>query len=77
MRKMNRVSFGQEKRMTTLPTTPRILEAKGRFKGRSEKDLLLRHPNFVAKSADASFEPPPLACEASALTTELTAQNRA
>ena len=42
----------------------------------SEKDLLLRHPNFVAKSTDASFEPSPLACEASALTTELTAPNR-
>jgi len=42
----------------------------------SEKDLLLRHPNFVAESRDSSFEPPPLACEASALTTELTAQNR-
>ena len=41
----------------------------------SEKDLLLRHPNFVAKSAGPSFEPPPLACEASALTTELTARN--
>jgi len=38
------------------------------------KDLLLRHPNFVAKSKDPSFEPPPLACEASALTTELTAR---
>jgi len=76
VRKMNRVSFGQEKRMTTLPTTPRRLEAKGRFKGRSEKDLLLRHPNFVAKPTTTSFEPPPLACEASALTTELTAQNQ-
>ncbi len=40
------------------------------------KDLLLRHPNFVAKSVDVSFGPPPLACEASALTTELTARNR-
>ena len=28
------------------------------------KDLLLRHPNFVAKSINASFESPPLACEA-------------
>ena len=38
-----------------------------------ERDLLLRHPNFVAKSRDRSFEASPLACEASALTTELTA----
>ena len=42
----------------------------------SEKDLLLRHPNFVAKPTNASFEPPPLVCEASALSAELTAPNR-
>ena len=29
-----------------------------------KKDLLLRHPNFVAKSKDPNSEPPPLACEA-------------
>ena len=46
-----------------------------RSKQGGKKDLLLRHPNFVAKSKDPSFEPPPLACEASALTTELTAPN--
>ena len=40
------------------------------------KDLLLRYPNFVAKSPASSFELTPVACEASALTTELTAQNR-
>ena len=39
----------------------------------NEKDLLLCHPNFVAKLKDPSFEAPPLACEASALTAELTA----
>jgi hypothetical protein len=38
----------------------------GRSKQGSKKDLLLRHPNFVAKSTDASFEPPSLACEAGA-----------
>ncbi len=42
----------------------------------SEKDLLLRHPNFVANSKGPSFEAPPLACEASALTTELIAHFR-
>jgi len=46
-----------------------------RNKKGGKKDLLLRNPNFVAKSKDPSFEPPPLACEASALTTELTAPN--
>ncbi len=40
------------------------------------KDLLLRYPNFVAKSPASSFELTPLACEAGALTTELTAPNR-
>jgi len=40
-------------------------------------DLLLRDLNFVAKSLDARRELTPLACEASALTTELTARNRA
>ncbi len=38
-----------------------------------KKDLLLLYPNFVAKSPDASFKASPLACEASAPTTELTA----
>ena len=37
------------------------------------KHLLLRPPNFVSNSADPSFETRALACEASALTTELTA----
>ncbi len=37
------------------------------------EDLLLRYPNFVAKSPELSFEPSPPKCEASALTTELTA----
>ena len=36
-----------------------------RSKQGGKKDLLLRHPNFVAKSTDASFEQSPLACEGS------------
>jgi len=36
-----------------------------RSKQGSKKDLLLRHPNFVAKSKDPSFETQPLACEGS------------
>jgi hypothetical protein len=35
--------------------------------------LLLRQPNFISKPANPSFEAGPLACEASALTAELTA----
>ena len=38
------------------------------------KDLLLRGPNFVSNSENFSFGGRPRACEASALTTELTAQ---
>jgi hypothetical protein len=41
----------------------------------NNRHLLLRDLNFVAKSPNARREPPPLACEASALTTELTAPN--
>jgi hypothetical protein len=40
-----------------------------------EKGLLLRDYNFVAKSRNDSFERTPIACEASALTTEPTARN--
>ena len=35
--------------------------------------LLLRAPNFVANPGDLEASPAPLACEASALTAELTA----
>jgi hypothetical protein len=42
----------------------------------SARDLLLRYPNLVAKPPAASFEPTPVACEAGALTTELTAHGR-
>ena len=38
--------------------------------------LLLRAPNFVANPGDLEASPAPLACEASALTAELTARNR-
>ena len=44
-----------------------------RIRQGGKKDLLLRQPNFVANSPNARRELPPLACEASALTTELTA----
>ena len=37
--------------------------------------LLLRGQNFVSGEGTLSFEPRPLACEASAPTTELTAPN--
>ena len=39
------------------------------------KHLLLCDPNFVSNSEGPSFERRPLACEASALTAELTAHN--
>jgi len=46
-----------------------------RNKKGGQKDLLLRNPNFVSGRRTLSFEASPLACEASALTTELTAPN--
>ena len=55
------------------PTRNRIKRNPTRAK---TKHLLLRQPNFLSNSANPSFEMEPLACEASALTTELTAQNR-
>ena len=39
------------------------------------KDLLLCGENFASKKGNTSFEPGAFACEASALTAELTAQN--
>ncbi|GEM_PF-1658475 len=39
--------------------------------------LLLRGPNFVSGPGDLEASPAPLACEASALTTELTALKHA
>ncbi len=52
------------------PTRNRIKRNPTRAK---TKHLLLRQPNFLSNSANPSFEMEPLACEASALTTELTA----
>ena len=43
--------------------------------GWGEEERLLHHPDLAAKPADASFEPGPSECEASALTAELTAPN--
>jgi len=39
------------------------------------RHLLLRGPNFVSGPRDFEASPAPLACEASALTAELTARN--
>ena len=39
-------------------------------------ERLPSHHKFVAKQENPSFGERPLTCEASALTTELTAQNR-
>jgi hypothetical protein len=66
VRKMNRVLLVHEKDTMPLSTTYQPEETRARFRGRSKKDLLLRHPNFVAKPTNPSFEPPPLACETGA-----------
>ena len=62
--KIQNLKAAHEQRQPALPS-----------KQAGKRDLLLRHPNFVAKSTDARREPRALACEASALTTELTARN--
>ena len=54
---------------------PRKNQVRRNLIGTETKDLLLRDPNFVSNSGDSSFERRPLACEASALTAELTALN--
>jgi hypothetical protein len=45
-------------------------------KPREPEDLMPHRPDFVAESANDSFEHQPTDCEGSALTTELTARNR-
>ena len=75
MRNTNRLSSGQKEHTTKSPVISRRLDNTPRLEREGKKDLLLRRHDFVAKSKRASFETTPLACEASALTTELTAQN--
>ena len=74
MKRTGQVLPSRRMKMQNLKATHEERQPTLRSKQGGKKDLLLRHPNFVAKSTDASFETPHLACEASALTTELTAQ---
>jgi hypothetical protein len=62
-----------EKQKLKAPNGQRLPSIQSRY--RTQKDLLLYHPNFVPKPANARRELSPVACEASALTTELTARN--
>jgi len=75
MKRTGQVLPSRRMKMQNLKAAHEQKQPALRSKQGGQKDLLLRHPNFVAKSKDPSFEPPPLACEASALTTELIAQN--
>ncbi|MCK4369068.1 MAG: hypothetical protein KAV68_05325 [Dehalococcoidales bacterium] len=77
MKRTGQVLPSRRMKMQNLKAAHEQRQPALRNKQGVKEDLLLRHPNFVAKSKDPSFEPPPLACEASALTTELTAPNRA
>ena len=61
--KMQNIKVGHDQRNPAL-----------RSNGDNNRHLLLRDLNFVAKSQNVRREPSPLECEASALTTELTAQ---
>ena len=76
MKRTGQVLPSRRMKMQNLKAAHEQRQPALRSKQGGKKDLLLRHPNFVAKSTDASFEISPLACEASALTTELTAPNR-
>ena len=75
MKRTGQVLPSRRMKMQNLKAAHEQKQPALRSKQGGQKDLLLRHLNFVAKSKDPSFEPPPLACEASALTTELIAQN--
>ena len=75
MKRMGQVLPSRRMKIQNLKAAHEQGQPALRSKQGGKKDLLLRHPNFVAKSTDASFETPPFACEASALTTELTAPN--
>ena len=77
MKSIDRVPSGQRIELVDPPGLCQRRQLAVRKKQANKTDLLLRHPHFVAKSLDASFEAPPLACEARALTTELTARIRA
>jgi len=75
MKRTGQVLPSRRMKMQNLKAAHEQKQPALRSRQGSNKHLLLRHPNFVAKSKDPSFEPPPLACEANALTTELIAQN--
>ncbi len=68
MKRTEQVPPGRRTKIQNLKATHEQGQPASRSRQGSNKHLLLRHPNFVAKSKDPSFEPPPLACEASALT---------
>ena len=76
MKRTGQVLPSRRMKMQNLKAAHEQKQPALRSKQGGQKDLLLRHPNFVAKSKDPSFELPPLACETSALTTELIAPNR-
>ncbi len=75
MKRTGQVLPSRRMKMQNLKAAHEQKQPALRSKQGGQKDLLLRHPNFVAKSKKPSFESPPLACEASALTTEPTAPN--
>ncbi len=75
MKKRTLVQAGEEKEAMNLSRTYQQRQPMVSSKEANKKDLLLRHPNFVSNRQSLSFRLPPLACEASALTTELIARD--
>ena len=77
MEKIDSVPSGQRAIGVDLLNQNQLAQVVLQTKQNSYRHLLLRHPNFVAKSKNLRREAKPLACEASVLTAELTAPNHA
>ncbi len=65
MKRTGQVLPSRRMKMQNLKAAHEQKQPALRSKQGGQKDLLLRHPNFVAKSTDASFETQPLVCEGS------------
>jgi hypothetical protein len=69
---MKRTNFNMDRKDAGLRTADCHRQKVEKPSQVRRKHLLLRHPNFVSDPETLSFGTQPLACEASALATELT-----
>ncbi|MFC1902511.1 hypothetical protein ACFLX4_00375 [Chloroflexota bacterium] len=65
MKRTGRVLSGGRMKIQNPKAARRQRQPASRGKRSGNRDLLLRHPNFEAKSPDARREPSSLVCEAS------------